>query len=200
MQTRSAISDARGLTAASALGIIGALTIFIAPAFLGLVADQGRLGDAGAGYVISSDIDIMAVAIAVATFLITRTSWRQLALVGLGLIAAGSLATAFVHAEGAFFGARVCAGTGEGLAVGVSFAALGQARNPDRAFGAYLCRSGPVARMGRLLSGTLDERRRAGDQSGNRSGGFASPPAGDSASGAHELGMSATSSTRAATE
>jgi DHA1 family inner membrane transport protein len=133
-----ASSDARGLTAAAVLGIIGALTIFIAPGFLGLVADQGRLGDAGAGYVISSDIDTMAVAIAVATLLITRISWRQLALVGLGLIAAGSLATAFVHAEGAFIAARVCAGAGEGLAVGVSFAALGQARNPDRAFGGYL--------------------------------------------------------------
>lgn len=138
MQTRSAISEARGLTAASALGIIGALTIFIAPGFLGLVADQGRLGEASAGYVISSDIDTMAVAIAVATFLITRVGWRPLSLVGLGLIAAGSLATAFVHAEGAFIAARVCAGVGEGLAVGVSFAALGQARNPDRAFGGYL--------------------------------------------------------------
>lgn len=131
-------TEARGLTAAAALGIIGALTIMIAPGFLGLIADQGRLGEAGAGYVISSDIDVMAAAIAVATFLITRINWRQLALVGLGLIAAGSLATAFVHTEGAFIAARVCAGAGEGLAVGVSFAALGQARNPDRAFGGYL--------------------------------------------------------------
>lgn len=138
MTSRLRVSEPRGLTAASALGIIGALTILIAPGFLGLVADQGRLGDAGAGYVISSDIDTMAVAIAVATFLITRISWRQLALIGLGLITAGSLATAFVHTEGAFIAARVCAGAGEGLTVGVSFAALGQTRNPDRAFGIYL--------------------------------------------------------------
>lgn len=158
MQTRSAVSEARGLTAASALGIIGALTIFIAPGFLGLVADQGRLGDAGAGYVISSDIDIMAVAIGVATFLITRIGWRQLALVGLGLIAAGSLATAFVHAEGAFIGARVCAGAGEGLAVGVSFAALGQARNPDRAFGAYLAAGLTISAVILLLIPILQPR------------------------------------------
>lgn len=131
-------TEVRSLTAAAALGIVGALTIFIAPGFLGLVADQGRLGEAGAGYVISSDIDTMAAAIAVATFLITRVSWRQLALAGLGLLAVGSFATAFVHTEGPFIAARVCAGAGEGLAVGVSFAALGQARNPDRAFGGYL--------------------------------------------------------------
>lgn len=138
MKSRSEAGELRELTAASALGIIGALTIFIAPGFLGLVADQGKLGEAGAGYVISSDIDTMAAAIAVATFLITRISWRQLALAGVGLLAVGSLATAFVHTEGPFIAARVCAGTGEGLAVGVSFAALGQARNPDRAFGVYL--------------------------------------------------------------
>lgn len=138
MKSRTEAAQLRGLTAAAALGIIGALTIFIAPGFLGLVADQGRLGEAGAGYVISSDIDVMAAAIGVATFLITHVSWRRLALLGLGLIAAGSLATAFVHTEGTFIAARVFAGAGEGLAVGVSFAALGQARDPDRAFGGYL--------------------------------------------------------------
>ena len=158
MQTQSVISEARELTSASALGIIGALTIFIAPGFLGLVAYQGRLGDAGAGYVISSDIDTMAVAIGVATFLITRFSWRQLALVGLGLISAGSLATAFVHAEGAFIGARVCVGAGEGLAVGVSFAALGQARNPDRAFGAYLAAGLTISAVILLLVPILQPR------------------------------------------
>lgn len=151
-------TESRALTAASALGIVGALTIFIAPGFVGLVADQGRLGDAGAGYVISSDIDVMAVAIAVATFLITRISWRQLALVGLGLIAAGSLATAFVHAEGAFIAARVCAGAGEGLAVGVSFAALGQARNPDRAFGVYLAAGLTISAIILLLLPILQPR------------------------------------------
>lgn len=158
MQTRLTTSEARGLTAAAALGIIGALTIMIAPGFLRLVADQGRLGEASAGYVISSDIDTMAVAIAVATFLITRFSWRQLALVGLSLIAGGSLATAFVHTEGAFIGARICAGAGEGLAVGVSFAALGQARNPDRAFGGYLVAGLTISAVILLLMPVLQPR------------------------------------------
>jgi len=150
--------EARGLTAAAALGIIGALTIFIAPGFLGLVADQGRLGEAGAGYVISSDINTMAMAIGAATFLITRVSWRQLAFAGLVLIAAGSLATAFVHTEAAFIGARVCGGLGEGLAVGVSFAALGQARNPDRAFGAYLAAGLTISAVILLLLPILQPR------------------------------------------
>jgi DHA1 family inner membrane transport protein len=158
MQTRLATGEARGLTAATALGIIGALTIFIAPGFLGPVADQGKLGEAGAGYVISSDINTMAVAIGAATFLITRVSWRQLAIAELVLIAAGSLATAFVHTEAAFIGARVCAGLGEGLAVGVSFAALGQARNPDRAFGVYLAAGLTISAVILLLLPILQPR------------------------------------------
>jgi predicted MFS family arabinose efflux permease len=138
MSQQHTMSERRVLISACALGIVGALTIFIAPGFLGLVADQGRLGEAGAGYVISVDINTAAVAIAIATFLITRIKWPQLTYLAAGLIAIGSFATAQAHTESALIAARVCAGSGEGLAIGVSFAALGQDRNPDRAFGVYL--------------------------------------------------------------
>lgn len=138
MSQQHAMSERRVLVSACALGIVGALTIFIAPGFLGLVADQGRLGEAGAGYVISVDINTAAVAIALATFLITRIKWPQLTYIAAALIAIGSFATAQAHSESALIAARVCAGSGEGLAIGVSFAALGQDRNPDRAFGVYL--------------------------------------------------------------
>lgn len=138
MSQQHAMSERRVLVSACALGIVGALTIFVAPGFLGLVADQGHLGEAGAGYVISVDINTAAVAIAIATFLITRIKWPQLTYLAAGLIAIGSFATAQAHTESALLAARVCAGSGEGLAIGVSFAALGQDPNPDRAFGVYL--------------------------------------------------------------
>lgn len=138
MSYKEAMTERRVLVSASALGIIGALTIFIAPGFLGLVADQGKLGEAGAGYLISVDINATAAAIAVATFLITRFKWSQLTYIATALIAVGSLATAQAHGEGTLMAARLCAGAGEGLAIGVSFAALGRSHNPDRAFGIYL--------------------------------------------------------------
>lgn len=138
MLQQHAMSERRVLISACALGIVGALTIFIAPGFLGLVVDQGGLGEAGAGYVISVDINTTAVAIAIATFLITRIKWSHLTYLAAGLIAVGSFATAQAHAESTLIAARICAGAGEGLAIGVSFAALGRDSNPDRAFGVYL--------------------------------------------------------------
>jgi DHA1 family inner membrane transport protein len=138
MSQQHATSERRILISACALGIVGALTIFIAPGFLGLVADQGHLGESGAGYVISVDINTTAAAIAIATLLITRIKWPHLTYLAAGLIAVGSLATGQVHTESTLIAARVCAGAGEGLAIGVSFAALGRDSNPDRAFGIYL--------------------------------------------------------------
>jgi DHA1 family inner membrane transport protein len=145
MSQQQTMSERRILVSACALGIVGALTIFIAPGFLGLVADQGSLGESQAGYVISVDINATAVAIAIATFLITRIKWLHLTYLAAGLIAVGSFATAQAHTESALIAARVCAGAGEGLAIGVSFAALGRDSNPDRAFGIYLAAGLAVA-------------------------------------------------------
>ncbi|MGH8323920.1 MAG: MFS transporter, partial [Steroidobacteraceae bacterium] len=131
-------ADWRALAAAIALGTIGALTIMIAPGFVALVADQAHVNDQHLGYVVSWDIDSMAASIALTTFLIARVNWRHLALLGLGFIAAGSLWTATAQSYEVMIASRVCVGVGEGLAVGVSFAALGRARNADQAFGLYL--------------------------------------------------------------
>jgi predicted MFS family arabinose efflux permease len=130
--------DARALTAAVVLGTLGALTIMVVPGFVMLVGGQSTLDDAQLGYVASWDINASAAAIGLATFLIARWSWRQLALIGLVLIALGSVLTAANHTYTAIVAARVCAGIGEGLAIAVAFAALGSAANPDRAFGIYL--------------------------------------------------------------
>jgi DHA1 family inner membrane transport protein len=130
--------DARGLTAAVVLGTLGALTIMVVPGFVMLVGGQSSLDDRQLGYIASWDINASAAAIGVATFLIARWSWRQLALIGLALIILGSLLTAENHTYTAIVAARVCTGVGEGLAIAVAFAALGSAANPDRAFGIYL--------------------------------------------------------------
>jgi MFS transporter, DHA1 family, inner membrane transport protein len=130
--------DARGLAAAVVVGTLGALTIMVVPGFVMLVGGQSSLDDDQLGYVASWDINASAAAIGLATFLIARWSWRQLAAIGLTLIVVGSLLTAANHTYATIVAARICAGLGEGLAIAVSFAALGSAVNPDRAFGIYL--------------------------------------------------------------
>ena len=130
--------DTRGLIAAIALGTLGALTIMAAPGFVMLFHAQSQLPDQQLGFVAAWDINATAVAIGVATLLISRINWRVLAFVGALLIIVGSLATAASHSYAAIVAARVCTGVGEGLAIAVSFAALGSAASPDRAFGIYL--------------------------------------------------------------
>jgi len=130
--------NARGLTAAVVLGTLGALTIMVVPGFVMLVGGQAPLDDRQLGYVASWDINASAAAIGLATFLIARRGWRQLAALGLALIVVGSLFTAVNHTYATLVAARICAGVGEGLAIAVAFAALGSAVNPDRAFGVYL--------------------------------------------------------------
>ena len=130
--------DGRALVAAVVLGTIGALTIMVVPGFVTLVAAQSGLGDRELGFIASWDISTMAAAIGVSTWLISRFQWRHIALVGTALMVLGDLSTAASQSYAAIASARVCAGCGEGLAVAISFAALGRATNPDRAFGIYL--------------------------------------------------------------
>lgn len=128
----------RSLVAAIIVGTLGALTILISPGFVGLVASQFNLSDQAAGYVAAWDINACAIAIGLTTFLLPRFDWRRLGSVGMALLAAGSIATAGCSGYDALIVARVVAGIGEGLAIGVSFAALGLAANPDKAFAWYL--------------------------------------------------------------
>ena len=134
----SAHLDVRGLVAAVTLGTVGPLTILIVPGFVMLVGAQSGLDDRHLGFVAAWDINAMAAMIGLATFVICRLDWRHLALAGVVLIALGDLLTSLSHGYSGIVAARICAGTGEGLAVAVSFAALGSAANPDRAFGIYL--------------------------------------------------------------
>lgn len=127
-----------GLASAIAVGIIGALVIFVTPGFLALVAQQTGFDNDQLGYLVAWDINAMGVTIGLSTFALSRVPWRLAVAVGLVLIAAGNLLTGlttdFLHMAAA----RVVAGAGAGISVGFAFAALGRARNPDRAFSIYL--------------------------------------------------------------
>ena len=130
--------DTRGMAVSIVLGIIGALTIFVLPGFVMLIGAQSGLDDRHMGMVAAWDIDSMAAAIGLSTFVISRVNWRHLAFAGVALLTIGDLLTALSHGFPSIVAARICGGTGEGLAIACSFAALGSASNPDRAFGIYL--------------------------------------------------------------
>jgi len=130
--------DSFGLAAAITLGTLGGLTIMALPGFVGLVGSLSRLDDQSLGYVASWDINAMAGTIGLGAFLVPRYNWKHLALLSLALMAAGNAWTANCQDYLPIVLSRLCAGGGEGLAIAVSFAALGSAPNPDRAFGIYL--------------------------------------------------------------
>jgi len=127
-----------GLVSAICIGFVGALFIFITPAMLALIAGQSRVDDAHLGYVAAWDINAMGAGMAASTFLLVRWNWRRAVILALALIMLGNIATAAVHDYGMIAAASCVAGLGQGLAVGFSFAALGRASNPDRAFSIYL--------------------------------------------------------------
>lgn len=118
--------------------MIGALVIFVTPGFLALVAQQTGFDNDQLGYLAAWDINAMGITIGLSTFALSRVRWRLAVAVGLMLIAVGNVLTGLATSFPAMAAARVVAGAGEGIAVGFAFAALGRARNPDRAFSIYL--------------------------------------------------------------
>lgn len=127
-----------GLASAVIVGIIGAIVIFLTPGFLALIAQQTGFDNDQLGYLAAWDINAMGVTVGLSTFALSRVRWRLAVATGLVLIAAGNLLTGLAATFPAMAAARVVAGAGEGIAVGFAFAALGRARNPDRAFSIYL--------------------------------------------------------------
>ncbi|MDO7835521.1 MFS transporter [Sphingobium sp. HBC34] len=127
-----------GLVSAIIIGIIGAMIIFVTPGFLAVVAAQAGLDDAHLGYIAACDINAMAVTIAISAFMLTRCDWRVAVGVALALVTVGNFGTAMASGFTGIALSRVVAGAGEGIAVGFAFAALGRAKNPDRAFAIYL--------------------------------------------------------------
>lgn len=138
LAVQSRPSKRQALASAMALGVIGALIIWMVPAFMILLARLAPLDERQVGYATSWDLNVMALAIGASAFLLHRVNWRWLAYVSLAFIVVGNVATNGAHSYLTIVISRIIAGLGEGLAIGVSFAALGRAENPDRAFSIYL--------------------------------------------------------------
>lgn len=147
--------SAAGLISAVLIGIVGALVIFITPGFLTVLAQHTGLDDEHLGYIAAWDINAMAVTIGLSAFVLSRWRWRWAVAVALALIALGNMATALGQGYWQIALARTIAGAGEGVAIGFSFAALGRAGHPDRAFAIYLVAGALVSSVLLYLMPTL---------------------------------------------
>ncbi len=127
-----------GTVSAILVGLVGAMVIFITPGFLAVIAQMTGFNDEQLGYLAAWDINSMAVTIGLSTFALSRVPWRKAVALGLCLIVVGNVLTVLVHGFEATVLTRIVSGSGAGIAIGFSFAALGRAPNPDRAFSIYL--------------------------------------------------------------
>ena len=76
------------LASAIALGVLGALIIWMVPGFMGLLPGLAPLNDQQLGYISSWDLNVMALAIGASALLLHRVDWRWLVALSLAFIAA----------------------------------------------------------------------------------------------------------------
>ena len=135
MEPRSASLDWRSLTSLVVLGVMGNTAIYVMPLLVGGMINERGFTDREAGYIAAADLAGFAFATFVASFLVTRVSWRRLALGGLLLMVAANIVTTSAHGFGAFVGIRFLSGVGAGTLVAIATVALGRTDKPDRYFG-----------------------------------------------------------------
>lgn len=131
-------NSTQALVAAIVLGTVGASTILVMPGLLGAIFAELTVSESQLGFIASVNIFIFAIATGLSALFIGQYDWRLLATVGLIVMIVGNLASIFSSSYEQILWSRGISGFGEGIAVGVSFAALGATRKPDRAFGIYL--------------------------------------------------------------
>ena len=123
------------LAAAILVSIAGIAAFSVLPLTVGAISDLENIGAAKAGFVASTDLVGFAISSIVAAVVKLSIRIRILSFVGLILAMSGNAAS--IVSEGFVFlvSMRLIAGAGAGAAYAAALAALGDAQNPDRAFG-----------------------------------------------------------------
>lgn len=129
----------KSITAGVLLTLAGSAIYFLMPAYLGDMATAMTLGPQQMGVLGGAEIAAIAIASVFSSFWIKRVRWRRAALVGAIVTVCGDLLTCLVHSYLPILVLRVFTGLlGEGILYPLSFAVLGQTRDPDRSFGIAL--------------------------------------------------------------
>ena len=132
------MSDRWGLVASYVfLAMVGAAVLMMLPIVVAVFSDMG-FSQQQVVVVGSADMLGLAVGALVASNILSRLPWRQLAIAALTVIVLCNLASAFV-AEFAFAVLlRFLAGLGEGVLVSLGNSGLAQTQRPDRNIAIYL--------------------------------------------------------------
>jgi len=125
---RSFISIAAGFTAAQT-------SVTASPYFLGTLISGGRLSASSAGVLYAIEMLAFAVAMLLVAPRINRLSLRSVAAVGMLLIVAGQLGSAFATSEALLAVLRSAVGLGSGLVSASATAAGSRTAAPERVYG-----------------------------------------------------------------
>lgn len=133
--------DLRRLVPMIVVGVVGNSVIYIVPLLVGgMVTDRG-FDEQLAGFMVSADLGGYAVATLLAATLVSRVSWRRMALVAVVLMVAANVATTFIHDSTLFAVVRFVSGMGCGILAALASVTLGQTEEPDRNYGVLLAMS-----------------------------------------------------------
>lgn len=115
-----------------------ALVIIFLPMLVGGIIEHLNMSAREAGYIVTSDMLGYTVGTLCSFFFIHRLDWRKLTLACIALMVVANVASALVSGYYPLLGLRFLSGLGGGILTAVTFAAMGQLRDPDAAYGWWL--------------------------------------------------------------
>jgi MFS family permease len=105
-----------------------------------------------AGAVLGVEVAALSISSALCARFVRKTTYRALALMGVGLALLANVVCLEIHDLALLMGARALCGVGEGAALMVSYSALSGAPDPDRAYAYVTLWSTPIASIAMYLA------------------------------------------------
>src|SRR3984957_11160526 len=123
--------------AAGVLGLLATAVAAILPVLVGVWQRQAGLQVDQAGFVAATELFAQVAGTGMFLWASSRWSLRVIAIVGLGVMVVGNIATAVSGNFASLLGARAVGGAGEGVVRALCMMSLAKALSPGRAFAVY---------------------------------------------------------------
>lgn len=115
-----------------------ALVIIFLPMLVGGMVEHLGMSDQQAGFVATSDMLGYTVGTLASFFFIHKVNWRKLSLVCIALMVVANAFSGHISDYNTLLIIRFISGLGGGILTAVTFAVIGQMRDPDSAYGWWL--------------------------------------------------------------
>lgn len=133
-------SSPKSIAACIAIGVVGTLSFSMMPLLIGVYTEHLQISKEQVGLLGTADMaGMMCATLFAAAYWIRRWNWRQMALVCHLILLAGHLLTTQVSEIEWLLLMRFIAGFGGGSLIAISAACIGDTKDPDRWFGAFIC-------------------------------------------------------------